>query len=271
MMNRAKVKRRTFLKKHKVLLLFLVCACACLLTFFLVNRTGETVGPVPTAELIGKFEQQPEMVSEPAGELRAVFPYSVIPGGVQSGEELAAHVAFDKVVADHYSDFNVNRARIVKADKTRMMYVSYRVNDTVYWTQNKVQIPEGELLVTDGECEGRARCGNRVSASPQVPVFDEEPMVEVFDIPQYVHLNPPGLTPLPDLAYQFNPLVPPSQLPIGSQAPIGLTSKGSDGVPVYSPFSSQPFESIDVPEPGILTLLVLGIIALFGFKFFHKK
>jgi len=270
-MNRAKVKRRTFLKKHKILLLFLVCAGACLFTFILLNTTSETVEPVPTAELIGKFAQQPENVSEPAGELRAVYPYSVIPGGVYSGEELAASVASDRVVSDHYSDFNVSRARIVKADKTRMMYVSYRMNDVVYWTQNKVKIPEGELLVTDGDCEGRARCGNRVSASPQLPVSDEEPMVEVFDFPQYVRLAPPQVTPLPDMAFQWSPLIPPSQFPIVSEAPIGIASQRSEGVPVYAPFSSDPFGSIDVPEPGILTLLVLGIIALFGFKFFHKK
>jgi hypothetical protein len=270
MMNRAKVKRRTFLKKHKVLLLFLVCAAACLFTFIVINSTRETAGPVPTAGLIGKFEPQPENVPESEGELRAVFPYSVIPGGVYSGEELAAHVASDRVVADHYSDFNVGRARIVKADRTRMMYVSYRVNDNVYWTQNRIKIPEGELLVTDGDCEGRARCGNRVSASPQVPVSDEEPMVEVFDFPQYVRLMPPQVTPLPDMAFQLNPLAPPSQFPLVSEAPIGLSGQGPAGVPVYSPFASGP-RSIDVPEPAILTMLILGIAALFGFKFFHKQ
>ena len=187
MIVRKKVKKRTFARKYKILLLLAGCAASCLFALFLLKRTGGyTDGVMPAADPGGKVIRQAEKASEPQGEVRAVFPYSVIPGGVQSREELVERVAGDRVVSDHYRDFKVSKARIVKADKTRMMHVSYRMDDQVYWTKKKVRIPEGEMLITDGECEARARCGNRVSASPREPVSDEEPMMETFDLPRVV-------------------------------------------------------------------------------------
>src|SRR5215467_7961435 len=41
---------------------------------------------------------------------RAVFPYSVVPGGVRDAAELSDAAAKDRVVAEHYSDFHMARA-----------------------------------------------------------------------------------------------------------------------------------------------------------------
>ena len=95
---------------------------------------------------------------------RTVYPYSVIPGGVQSREELSANIRSDSVVTAHYADFDVTKAKLVNARETRFMYVSYRLKNKIYWTSKKIRIPQGETLITDGTCEeiGRASCRERV-------------------------------------------------------------------------------------------------------------
>jgi len=115
---------------------------------------------------------------------RKIYPYSIVRGGVQSREELYANIRTDNVVLEHYSDFDVDEARIIQAPETRSMYVSYRIGNEVYWTANAVKIPQGETLITDGTFEARARCGNRLSDTAMTPTSDEEPEAEFFDIPE---------------------------------------------------------------------------------------
>jgi hypothetical protein len=173
----------------------------------------------------------------------------------------------------------VRRSRIVEADKTRMMYVSYRVDDQVYWTKNQLKIPAGEMLITDGECESRLRCGNRVSASPMNPVAEEEPMVETFDMPQLVRVVPPQLPGDPMLAQLGT-----GQLPEYVPSPFSGLDTGVVSVPdgSYTPLPERQIDSeilmpetplfpISVPEPGILTLLITGIASLLAFRLFRKE
>ncbi|MEJ2108964.1 MAG: PEP-CTERM sorting domain-containing protein [Acidobacteriota bacterium] len=253
------------------LLFFIACALVGLLAFFFThmflntNRTPDFPG---LAEKALPLSPEDAKLAE---EARLVYPYSIIPGGVRSGEELAAHIAEDKVVADHYSDFMTHRTRLVRAQETRMMHVSYRVGDQVYWTKNKVRIPEGELLVTDGECEARARCGNRVSASPMDPVADEEPLTETFDIPNLVRMTQPELPPgIPPYAMTMNPgmMSDPDGIPVLLPATPGQAPRS-----IYSEMllPEIPSETVPVPEPGILVLLGTGLAALFTFRLFRRK
>ena len=67
----------------------------------------------------------------------------------------------DSVVAAHFSDFSGSRSRIVELKADKAAYVSYRINDKVYWTKKKVRLEKGEKLMTDGVNYARARCGNQ--------------------------------------------------------------------------------------------------------------
>jgi hypothetical protein len=113
--------------------------------------------------------------------LKLVYRNSVIPGGVRSAADLAAVVQRDPVVAAHYANFDVAAARLVPVEKSRMVHVSYRIGDTIYWTKNKVRLVLGENLLFDGKHLTRARCGNRIADEPQGPVLDNEPAPEVLD------------------------------------------------------------------------------------------
>jgi len=114
---------------------------------------------------------------------RLVYPYSVVAGGVHRPDELRRAVARDRVVAAHYSDFDVSRARVVKLSAAKTAYVSYRMKNRVYWTKKKVTLAKGETLITDGKNYARTRCANRVSDSAQAAVSPQEPSPVVIDTP----------------------------------------------------------------------------------------
>lgn len=272
---RKKIKKRSFVKKHRIFLFFLFGIGFCLSTFFLANRirnTKEIMLPARSTQV-----NSPIAVSsvKPVSNERIVYPYSVISGGVRSREELAARIDNDSVVADHYKNFNLREARIVRAAETRFMHVSYRLKNKVYWTAQKVSIPKGEALITDGNCEARVRCGNQVSASPQEPISAEEPAIESFDLPQLAQSNQMALDPVPVAALELNP-VPTAAFEFDSAPPLpvfdpSVSSLRPEILPYYYRpiFVVRPLEP--VPEAGTLALLFTGLAALFLARFACKK
>jgi len=114
---------------------------------------------------------------------RHVYPYSIVPGGVTSRTELARAVLADKTVAAHYAGFDTDKAELRTVPKARAVYVSYRKGDKVYWTAKKVMLAEGEAVLSDGRSDIRARCGNRISDTPQLPVEVRGPSEQELDTP----------------------------------------------------------------------------------------
>jgi hypothetical protein len=94
-----------------------------------------------------------------------VYPFSVVPGGIHSPEDLTAAMAKDPAVRAHYADIDPLKVRFVRTTEDRFEYVSYRRGDKVFWTPKRLFIPKGELLLTDGHAWVRSRCGNRLSDS----------------------------------------------------------------------------------------------------------
>jgi hypothetical protein len=265
MQTRKRIRKRSFLKKHKILMLFLSGVGAFLFSYLLANRIRNSAEVVLPERPINENSPMAMGGAQLAGHERTVYPYSVISGGVRSREELAAQIAGDPVVAEHYKNFNLREARMVRAEEARMMYVSYRLRNKVYWTAKKLSIPKGEALITDGKCEARARCGNQVSAAPQEPVSEEEPIIETFDLPKLARMDQPSLDPVPVAALEFNP-VPP--LP-------ALGPSVSSLRPAILPYYYRPLfvvrPSTVVPESGTLALLFTGLVALFATRFARKK
>jgi hypothetical protein len=137
-------------------------------------------------------------------EPRVVYPYSVIKGGAWSAAGLTQALAVDPVAAAHYTGFRISAARLARLERARVAYVSYRVDNAVFWTRKPVTLPEGEAVLTDGENLARARCGNRISftarqpAGPEVDLDtpdaspgewgqDADRIAEVFDVPRLGH------------------------------------------------------------------------------------
>ncbi|MGC2718733.1 MAG: hypothetical protein WA209_04040 [Candidatus Acidiferrales bacterium] len=101
---------------------------------------------------------------------RPLYPYSVVPGGITSADELRAAELSDALVRDHYVGLSLANAHVERLAEAKSMYVSYRRGNKIFWTKNAVRLAKGERVITDGVVMLRARCGNRISEVPMAPV-----------------------------------------------------------------------------------------------------
>jgi hypothetical protein len=108
-------------------------------------------------------------------------PFSVIPGGALSVEDLQAKLSGDPAIAAHFADFDFARARTVMLNTDGAFYVSYRLASGIFWTTERVYLHRGEVLLTDGASFIRARSGNRLSEVPMLPVSSLEPTAADLD------------------------------------------------------------------------------------------
>jgi hypothetical protein len=86
-------------------------------------------------------------------------------------------------VGKHFFGFDFRRAKVVELGEPKLVYLSYRIGNKVFWTKKKVHLRKGEKLVTDGVISARTRCANQVSATPQNAASAEEPPAEMFEDP----------------------------------------------------------------------------------------
>jgi hypothetical protein len=264
--------------------LLLLVPAVLLVTFFAVRhsrRQRATPLSAPVLSLQTNWQTAFDLsASASPASRRTVFPYSVIPGGVRDAGELHAAAATDPVVAEHYSDFRVARAHTLRLDRPTLMYVSYRMNNHVYWTRNRMTIPAGETLISDGESYARVRCGNRLSPVAALPVSIAEPPSEKLENPDFVppllaNLMPGeefGSFPLPNalsgpptrpggpIASGIPPVGFPPILPPGVTPPVGTV-----GTIVTPP------PPVATPEPGSLTLLLSSAFVLAALWIFRRK
>ena len=103
---------------------------------------------------------------------RPIYPYSILNSGAYDAEELNTKLHADPVAARHYASFDLRHVRPVTLPAARLAYVSYRKGSDIYWTRKPVFLLAGETLLTDGKLLARARCGNRVSDTPEQPVAE---------------------------------------------------------------------------------------------------
>lgn len=209
---------------------------------------------------------------------RRVYPYSVVQGGVHSVQELRSAIGKDPVVAKHYSNFRLDRARVIEAKADGDFHVSYRIGDEIFWTKKRLKVAKSEKLITDGTTFTRTRCANVLSEVLPGKTSPDEPTPEVFDAPTLppshstasippvvVGGGPPATTLPPSGSEPFMPAVFAGG---GVPGPGG----GNSPVPVVPGDDPGP-DPVPVPEPATLLLLVSGLLGLAGYgtKIFLEK
>lgn len=225
-----------------------------------------------------------------------VNPYSVVPGGVHSPQELREAVMRDPVVARHYAAFDLKHARMMELKHSCMVYLAYRLGEKIYWTRSQIMLRQGEKLITDGKIMARARCGNRVSSVPEKADSPDEPPAETLEEPggegSGAHFNFPGTyksallnregpsgfeglgpvtgpvlqpTTFSDSPTFFSPPLPGACAPVkkpkpklGGEAVFDAASAGKKKK--TSGCGSSP---VVVPEPGTIFLVSSGIAGIY--------
>ncbi len=215
-------------------------------------------------------------------EARPVYPYSVVPGGVNDARELRWVAEHDPVVAAHYAGFDYDHARVVRLVLARTVYLSYRIGNKVYWTRHRVTLKKGEKLITDGKITGRTRCANRVEEVPQQATSFSEPPAAKFEEP--IHPSTGTAVANPPAPFQ-SAMLNRQGLPGLGPAPLSLYDPFNNGT--WVPISPPPLPGIcgvgkkktgietgskkrkgdpcgnggggEVPEPGTLLLVACGL------------
>ena len=201
--------------------------------------------------------------------MRVVYPFSVVPGGVKSVEELKNAIASDAVVSTDYAAFDLSNARIIRLDRDRSVHVSYRLGSQVYWTKEELKLDKGETLITDGVHMALTKSGNMISESVSEPVLLNEPTVQEMDTPldpqvtdiQTASNVPPDIpvTQIPGINMPPIEIAPPP--PLIENDPGILLPPGPPGVPSW-PAPPLPTHVVSVPEPRTVVLLLIGFIVL---------
>ena len=273
---------------------FLSVCCIVILgaSFELRFRAWE---PAASAEPAGAPFWPPSSILLPTGHTRTIYPYSVIAGGAQSAQELREAVAVDPVAAQHYADFDIAKARRVTLDAPKLVYVSYRIGNKVFWTKHKVALRKGEAMLSDGPNMARTRCGNRISVLPVRPNAPAEPSSSELEGPEFAPMvsspylaaysvSPPAMFsgPIPSSggpAASFVPVAPFFPLPggggiVGNQSAStpppgggtggtpgsgggGTPGSGGGGTPGGGGGGTPP--PVGVPEPGTAALVLIGL------------
>jgi hypothetical protein len=211
-----------------------------------------------------------------------VYPYSVIPGGVRSAQELREAAAHDPVVNRHFSGFDYTHARLVRVNEPRKVYLSYRLGNQIYWTREQALLRLGETLLTDGSTTARSRCGNQVSVLPQARTSPRQPLMAELERPDAVASGiesiPPtlnsGLLHI-DPVMPFGPgagngfTAPPGILPL----PIGGLGGGAGGgggggnggVGGGGGGGHKPVPPATTPEPDTMVLVFSGAALVFAY------
>jgi hypothetical protein len=220
---------------------------------------------------------------------RVVYPYSIIPGGVRTPDDLREVSEHDRVVGSHYAGFDFRNAKIVELDQPKLVYLSYRMGDKVFWTAKRVSLHKGEKLITDGKMTARVRCANRISESAQPIVSPVEPPAAKFEEPfdgtagqipfpgdfnatgpgrEYAGLGaagPPtlissGTAPFPGAG--LPPIFPPP-IPTAGCPPVDVKDELAAGSGKSNPCPHHKPPPPPVPEPATLLLVSSGIAGIY--------
>jgi hypothetical protein len=201
---------------------------------------------------------------------RQVYPYSVVDGGVHSVHELRSAIWRDPVVAKHYSNFKLDRARVIEARADGHFHVSYRIGGEIFWTKKRLKVAKGERLITDGTNFTRTRCANVLSEVPQGKTSPDEPKPEVLNTPTLppsdpTPFMPPSPVPNPDTGP--DPVPVPGPIPGPFPGPVPDPGPGPGPGPGPDPAPTP----VPVPEPTTIFLLGSGLLALWGLRKKFKK
>jgi hypothetical protein len=178
---------------------------------------------------------------------RPLYAFSLIPHGFETQEEFEQRLASDPTLAAWFGPCNED-ARFVTLPEDTTAFLSYRFNGRIQYSKKATVLKKGERVML--RC-GKAillRCANSFSLVPATPSG-----------------TPPGdiTTPIPEpptiTAEDYDlPAIPPH-----IDLPPSIPTGGGNGyVPYGGVCCFYETKPVATPEPGTLTLLLVGTVGL---------
>jgi hypothetical protein len=207
------------------ILLVLILWIGASIILIRIVRAMPTIRPAPPSHL-------KTFITTTQAPKHLIYPYSVIPGGIHSFDELGrAHDNGFLPVG-----FDINKAHFTTLDHDVMTHVTFRNSDgSVYWSKRAILIRAGERIVTDGHFTLLLRCGNEIAVIVPGDVPTQDAPVDA-DIPMEQPVaSVPGDPLPPDTILPSDPApIPVVGTPLPS--PPGITP----GIPIYACCAGLP-------------------------------
>ena len=185
---------------------------------------------------------------------RALYPLSVIPGGVATVSEFNARASQDPALKSLVCPEAT--ASIAPADIT--VFTTFRRGNTIKWNRKPIVVKKGERLIVGCGRTLLARCANQVLFTPQTP--SEELPPGTLETPVTENIAPPEVV-APPVTVQSSEITTsevstPPVVVIGGGFPGGPGGGGIGGGTTPPP--------IRTPEPGTWVMIVAGsFLAIF--------
>jgi hypothetical protein len=246
--RRTRRHRRNVLIRRSLTAVFLtvLTAGASILALMYFSPSLFEAKQIPTIRVQPNLSNQAvevnQAISTPQSG-RPVYPYSVVPGGVEDAKELKWVAEHDPVVAAHYAGFDYERAHIVQLTLAQTVYVSYRIGNKIYWTRRRIKLKKGEKLLTDGRITARTRCANRVEETPQQAAAPNEPSAEKFEDP--IGSGVGTAMQAPPASFNSAFLSHPQMPGLGAPGPLTLYNPLEGGT--FIPLSPPPLPTLCSP------------------------
>jgi hypothetical protein len=218
---------------------------------FLLLATVMFVGSHPRPVVSGKPSPIP---AQTFVQFRTTEPHSFIRGGIRSVAQFQLALNADAALAAQFPGFDFARAHFEVLQKPECAFVAYRTGNQFAWTKKCLWLKAGELILTDGHYRVRAKCGNLLAFTPQVPTLPDGFSGDLLDLPEPIAST--------ETTSQEQP-VPPivvTDIPVGSPPPVLICC------PI--PITGVP---VKVPDHGDYTGLLAGIVIAVAFWIRRKQ
>lgn len=231
-----------------------------IVTFYVHNISAhEKLNPINK----GKSVAQPSVKeADVRSEINGKYYGLCARNTIRTVEDFRRTVEKDAVLAQHFSGFKWESAKVDKLDEDVWTFVSYRKGDVIQFTTKPVRLPKGDTFISDGIRRVRTLCCNDYEpAPPPVEVSTIEPTTprervdgpsrrfkkETVDAPP-LKVSLSEMPPLEESAGAIPPLK--KEIPPYNEIPPHYVQRR------YS--SSHPH--VVTPEPGSFLLMGCGVI-----------